>query len=114
MLLFVRVPCMLHAQMSSTRDASQSYQLMKRNDTVLRMQPRAETRREGDTVAGFNVLQSCSCHVDCRACFSICFTNRSSLFFFFFFARKAAVERDASEVSQKQHTVRAAAARALQ
>jgi hypothetical protein len=37
------------------------------------------------------------------------------LFFFsFFFARKAAVERDASEVSQKQHTVRAAAARALQ
>lgn len=41
--------------------------------------------------------------------FRSAFTNRSSLFFsFLFFARKAAVERDASEVSQKTEAARCA------
>jgi hypothetical protein len=48
---------------------------MKRNDTVLRMQP----RREGDTVAGFNVLP---CMPTAVLAFRSAFTNSSSLFFF--------------------------------
>lgn len=72
------------------------------------MQPRAETRREGrHSFAGFNVLLL-PCRLPCLL-FDLLLPIAPLSFFF---ARKAAVERDASEVSQKQHTVHAAAARA--